>query len=128
MVFARLGQVGLQNSWYKFPHELSGGMRKRAALARALIMDPEIIFCDEPSTGLDPITGVELDELLINLRDSFGITFVVVTHELRSIKRIADKVMVLRENEVYFTGSFNELFKLNDPFINSFFLKESKNV
>jgi phospholipid/cholesterol/gamma-HCH transport system ATP-binding protein len=90
-------------------------------------MDPEIIFCDEPSAGLDPITAVELDGLLLNLRDSFGITFMVVTHELRSIERIADKVMVLRENEVYFAGSFKELFKLNDPFINSFFLKENKN-
>lgn len=127
MVFARLSQVDLQNDWDKFPHELSGGMKKRAALARALILDPEIIFCDEPSAGLDPITAFELDELLLKLRNLFGITFVVVTHELRSIEKIADNVMILRDNEVYFSGPFYEIFKLNDPFINTFFLRNKKN-
>src|SRR5512135_1682284 len=85
MVHDRLSQVGLLDSASKFPAELSGGMRKRGALARSLVTDPAVVLCDEPSGGLDPITSGRLDELLLSLRDDFGMTFVVVTHELRSI-------------------------------------------
>lgn len=124
MVHARLAQVGLAGSGDKFPSELSGGMRKRAALARAMILDPEIIFCDEPSAGLDPITGAGLDELMCNLRDHFGITFLVVTHELRSIDKISDNAMVLNDGGLHYFGPYDGLFGTDDAFINTFFLKE----
>jgi len=123
MVFSTLSQVGLLKSFNKFPSQLSGGMRKRAALARSMILDPDIIFCDEPTTGLDPITAHGLDELMLNLKNIFGITLVVVTHELRSIEKISDKVIVLKDGAVHFSGKYDKLFTLNDSFINKFFLK-----
>jgi len=125
-VYQRLSQVGLGESSDKYPSELSGGMRKRAALARAMVLDPEILFCDEPSAGLDPITSSGLDELLMNLKKTLGMTVVVVTHELRSIKKIADKVMVLHEGEMHFSGKYEELFSLEDAFIETFFLKKGR--
>lgn len=126
MVYARLSQVGLLENQDKFPAELSGGMRKRAALARAMILDPDIIFCDEPSAGLDPITAGGLDELMLNLKELFGMTFVVVTHELRSIEKIADKAIVLKDGGLYYFGAYRDLFPLKDRFIDTFFLKEKK--
>ena len=72
-------------------------MRKRGALARALVLDPDVVFCDEPSSGLDPITSSRLDDLLLRLKETFGMTLVVVTHELRSIERVADQVLVLND-------------------------------
>ncbi len=124
MVSSRLAQVGLAGSGEKFPSELSGGMRKRAALARAMILDPDIIFCDEPSAGLDPITSADLDKLMLNLRDMFGITFVVVTHELRSIENIADRAIVLNKGVIHFNGTLNELHTSRDSFINTFFMRK----
>ncbi len=123
MVFARLSQVGLAEAVKKYPSELSGGMRKRAALARAMILDPEIIFCDEPSAGLDPITAAGLDYLMNSLRDHFNITMVVVTHELRSIEAIADKAMVLNNGKLHYFGEYRNMFDINDEFINDFFMK-----
>ncbi|HDP95698.1 MAG TPA: ATP-binding cassette domain-containing protein [Candidatus Aminicenantes bacterium] len=122
MVTNRLHQVGLAPELARYPAELSGGMRKRAALARAMILDPEIIFCDEPSAGLDPITAAGLDELMLNLKELLGITFVVVTHELRSIERIADDVLVMQQSRIRFNGSFQELKNTSDPFVRAFFL------
>jgi len=126
MVTARLSQVGLQYNGDKYPSELSGGMKKRAALARAMILDPDVIFCDEPSAGLDPITASGLDQLMIHLKELFGITFVVVTHELRSIEKIADKAMVLKEGKLHYFGPYDDLFNLDDRFISTFFLKDGK--
>ncbi|MCZ8238825.1 MAG: ATP-binding cassette domain-containing protein [Leptospiraceae bacterium] len=91
----KLKMVGLENFADHMPSELSGGMKKRAAIARAMAMDPGILFLDEPSAGLDPITSVELDHLIIRLSRSLGVTFVIVTHELASIFTIADRVIVL---------------------------------
>lgn len=123
LVYSRLSQVDLLDSCHKYPAELSGGMRKRAALARAMILDPEIILCDEPSAGLDPITAAGLDELMLNLKEHFRMTFVVVTHELRSIEKIADKAMVLNDGRLHFFGEYHQLISSNDPFIERFFLR-----
>ncbi len=87
------------------PSELSGGMTKRAALARAVIMDPKLLFFDEPSAGLDPVVAVELDELILQLRDAMGITIVVVTHELESAFKIADRITVLDQGRIAITDT-----------------------
>ncbi|MBN1307667.1 MAG: ATP-binding cassette domain-containing protein, partial [Chitinispirillaceae bacterium] len=89
IVRMKLNQVDLPNAVDLYPNELSGGMRKRAALARALALDPPLLFCDEPSAGLDPVTSAGLDDLLLRLRSTLGITIIVVTHELLSIDKIA---------------------------------------
>jgi phospholipid/cholesterol/gamma-HCH transport system ATP-binding protein len=95
----KLGQVGLAGFEDYFPAEISGGMKKRAGLARALALDPEIVFFDEPSAGLDPVTSRKLDELILQIRDSFGTTIVVVSHELASIFALADRVIMLDRTE-----------------------------
>ena len=95
IVAMKLALVSLAHAAQLTPPELSGGMKKRAALARAMATDPEILFCDEPSAGLDPVTAAELDDLLLNLKQSFGMSVVVVTHELPSIENIADRVLHL---------------------------------
>ena len=91
------------------PAELSGGMIKRVAFARAVIMDPKILFCDEPSAGLDPVVASALDELILRLREALNMTVVVVTHELESVFKIADRVTVLDKGEILFIGSVKEL-------------------
>ncbi len=91
----KLKAVGLQDAAYKMPSELSGGMRKRAAIARALAMDPKILFLDEPSAGLDPVTSAQLDELILELAQNLRITFVIVTHELPSIFTVTDRVIMV---------------------------------
>lgn len=126
IVYERLFQVGLRENAGKYPSELSGGMRKRGALARAMVLDPEVIFCDEPSAGLDPITSSGLDDLLMNLKENLGMTVVVVTHELRSIQKIADRVVVLHEGKMHFSGEYKGLLALEDPFIETFFLRKGK--
>ena len=96
------------------PSELSGGMLKRAGLARAVIMDPKILFFDEPSAGLDPVTAVELDELILKLRDAMNMTIIVVTHELESAFKIADKITVLFDGEIAITGTVDEIRNSTD--------------
>ena len=91
----KLALVGLADAEERYPASLSGGMRKRAALARALALDPSVLFLDEPSAGLDPLASRRLDELVLSLRDGLGITVVVVTHELDSLYRIADRMLFL---------------------------------
>ena len=95
IVSLKLALVGLRGCEAYYPAEISGGMRKRAALARAMALDPEVLFFDEPSSGLDPITATRLDDLILQLRDSFGTTIVVVSHDLASIFKIADRALFL---------------------------------
>jgi phospholipid/cholesterol/gamma-HCH transport system ATP-binding protein len=117
----KLAMVSLGHAAHLYPPELSGGMKKRAALARAMALDPAILFCDEPSAGLDPVTAADLDALILSLRDQFGTTVVVVTHELASIEAIADQVLMLAGGEVIADGSLDEVKRSTTPIVRSFF-------
>ena len=108
LVRIKLGQVKLGHAYAKLPNELSGGMRKRAGLARAIATDPELLFCDEPSAGLDPVTSRGLDDLLLELRENLGITMVVVTHELDSIRTLCDRLTFLSKGKVVFDGTIED--------------------
>ena len=105
----------------KYPNELSGGMRRRAALARAMALDPELLFLDEPTSGLDPISAAGFDELIQQLREWFRLTIVIITHDLDSLWRIADRVAVLGNGKVLGIGSMSELSHSKDPLIHEYF-------
>jgi phospholipid/cholesterol/gamma-HCH transport system ATP-binding protein len=124
----KLSLVGLEKYADHFPSEVSGGMKKRAGIARAMALDPELLFLDEPSAGLDPITSAELDQLILQLCRSLGITFVVVSHELASIFEIADRVIMLDKKScsIIASGSPHQLRDLSDnPYVRRFFRRES---
>ncbi len=104
-----------------YPSELSGGMRKRAGLARALAMDPEIVFLDEPTAGLDPIGAAALDELIGELQSALGLTVFLVTHDLDSLHAISDRIAVLAEKRVLVTGTMAELTKVDHPWVHEYF-------
>jgi phospholipid/cholesterol/gamma-HCH transport system ATP-binding protein len=109
MVRLKLEVVGLAGFENLMPSELSGGMIKRAAFARAVIMDPALLFCDEPSAGLDPVVSSALDELILRLRDAMGMTIVVVTHDLDSAFRIASRIAVLDRGDILTVGGVDEV-------------------
>ncbi len=109
------------------PSELSGGMIKRAALARAIVMDPQLLFFDEPSAGLDPVAAVELDELILKLRDAMGMSMVVVTHELDSAFKIADRITVLDHGKVLVTGTVEEVHNCESTRVQSLLNRTPRN-
>ncbi len=109
MMRMKLEVVDLAGFEDLMPAELSGGMTKRAALARAVVMDPKILFCDEPSAGLDPVVSAAIDDLLLRLRDALQMSIVVVTHELESAFKIADRITILDEGKVLMTGTVDEI-------------------
>lgn len=120
-----LGMVDLADVPDYYPNQLSGGMRKRAGLARALIAEPLILLCDEPTSGLDPITAARMDELLLSMHGRYSaMTVVVVSHDLASLKRIADYVLVLKDGKTAFAGSLKALEASDDPYLRGFLNRE----
>jgi phospholipid/cholesterol/gamma-HCH transport system ATP-binding protein len=122
IVALKIASVGLPaDSATKYPNELSGGMRRRAALARAIVMDPELLFLDEPTAGLDPIIAAAFDELVLRLKALLGLTVVMVTHDLDSLWRIADRVAVLGNGVILGIGRMQDLSRSDDPLLREYF-------
>jgi len=118
----KLGLAGLAaEDGLLYPSQLSGGMRKRAALARAIALDPELLFLDEPTSGLDPLSAGALDELVLRLKQTLGPTIVVVTHDMDSLWRVADRVILLGEGRILAAGSMQKLATSSDPEVMRFF-------
>lgn len=126
----KIDLVGLnQDAADKFPSELSGGMIKRASLARALALDPQLVFLDEPTSGLDPIGAADFDDLIASLRDTLGLTVYMVTHDLDSLHAICDRIAVLRDGVVLTTGSLADMRLVDDPWTKAYFTgKRARNV
>jgi phospholipid/cholesterol/gamma-HCH transport system ATP-binding protein len=121
IVAMKIASVGLPvDSADKYPSELSGGMRRRAALARAIVMDPELLFLDEPTAGLDPIIAAGFDELILRLKALLGLTVVMITHDLDTLWRIADRVAILGNGKILGIGTMPELAKSSDPLIHEY--------
>lgn len=121
----KLAAVGLDGEYGKMPASLSGGMRKRAGLARAMALDPPILLVDEPSAGLDPLTSREIDDLLAGLNRQERRTLVVVTHNMSSVRKLADDVVMLHEGRIAAHGSLDELARLNNPLVQAFLQSSS---
>jgi phospholipid/cholesterol/gamma-HCH transport system ATP-binding protein len=122
MTMFKLDMVGLDpKAADKFPSELSGGMIKRAALARALALDPEILFLDEPTSGLDPIGAGEFDELIATLRASLGLTVFMVTHDLDSLYAVCDRIAAIGNGHVIASGTIEDMLRHEDPWLKSYF-------
>jgi phospholipid/cholesterol/gamma-HCH transport system ATP-binding protein len=116
----KLGLVGLSADADRMPSEVSGGMRKRCGIARALALDPEVLFLDEPGSGLDPPNAAALDALLLDLRDGLGSTLIVITHEIDSVRRIADRIVILGEGGVLAAGTRDEVLLSSRPEVAAF--------
>ena len=120
----KLSLVGLGDHGWQYPEALSGGMKKRVGFARAIAADPEVVFFDEPSAGLDPIMGAGLDRIILDLRRLMKLTVVVVTHELASIKTVADRVLMIDGGKIVFVGSLREAESSEQPRVRQFFLRQ----
>jgi phospholipid/cholesterol/gamma-HCH transport system ATP-binding protein len=122
LVEETLEDVSLLSAIDKMPSELSGGMRKRAGLARTIILQPEIMLYDEPTTGLDPATSREISQLIIKMQEKFKVSSLIVTHDMDCTRLTANKIAVLKEGKIVSVGTYEELSKSNDSFIKSFFI------
>ena len=120
IVAERLADVGMEGTEELYPSQLSGGMQKRVGLARALAMEPDILFYDEPTSGLDPVIARNIDDLILETRDRLGMTSVVVSHDIRSIFKIADRVAMLHEGRIVAEGTPQELRVSKDPAVRAF--------
>ncbi|PWV46946.1 ABC transporter ATP-binding protein [Chitinophaga sp. S165] len=116
-----LESVGLEEAIDKYPSDLSGGMRKRVGLARTLILRPEIILYDEPTTGLDPITSREISELIVQLQEKYDTSSIIITHDMACARIVADRIAVMNDGKFIATGTYDELAKSPDELINNFF-------
>jgi phospholipid/cholesterol/gamma-HCH transport system ATP-binding protein len=123
-VRALLGEVGMEKGLTKMPSDISGGMQKRVGLARALVLEPDILLLDEPTAGLDPISSGEIDDLILKLKEEHHMASIVVTHDLHSARAIADRLALLNEGDVVIEGSFEELERSDVEFVREF-LKHS---
>lgn len=121
MIIEALNSVGLPNTLNLMPSELSGGMKKRIGIARTLILKPDIILYDEPTTGLDPITGKEISNLMIDVHRKYNTSSIIISHDMNCIKRTADRIVLLTEGINYVEGTYETLQKSNDPKIKEFF-------
>ena len=115
-----LDMVELEGTEAKSPAELSGGMRKRVGLARAIVYEPQIVLYDEPTTGLDPIVSDSIDKLMVRVRDQLRVTTVVVTHDMRTARRVGNRVMMMHEKTIYATGKPDDFFSSQDPVVRQF--------
>ncbi|HPR01721.1 MAG: ATP-binding cassette domain-containing protein [Lewinellaceae bacterium] len=115
-----LASVGLEHTIDLWPEELSGGMQRRIALARTLILRPQIILYDEPTTGLDPITSREIIELILDIQKQYGTASLIITHDMQCVRLASDRMVILHEGKNYATGSYGDLKKRNDPIIQAF--------
>jgi len=115
-----LDMVDLGGTQDKKPAELSGGMRKRVGLARAIVYEPEIVLFDEPTTGLDPIVADSIDQLIVRVREQLEVTTVAVTHDMRSARRIGQRILMLYHGRIHFTGTPDEIFQSKDPLVYRF--------
>jgi phospholipid/cholesterol/gamma-HCH transport system ATP-binding protein len=121
IIHEKLSFVGMAEAMHKYPAELSGGMQKRVGLARALVLSPEIILYDEPTTGLDPITTAEIDQLAVRLNEETGVTSIAITHSLESARRTASRTAVLHDGRIVAAGTFSELQNCEHPFVRQYF-------
>ena len=121
IAYTKLRMVGLESRVGElYPEKLSGGMKKRVALARSLALDPDILFLDEPTSGLDPASAKAFDTLILELRDMLGITVVIITHELNTIKNVLDRFCIISNGKLAITGTYEDALKVNDVTINKF--------
>lgn len=126
-VLEALENVGLEDVLNKMPSELSGGMKKRISLARTIIVDPEIMLYDEPTTGLDPVTAEEISELINSIQKKFKTASIIITHDMECVRTVADRIIMLKEGNVYKEGSLQEFENSTDAYIMSFFKTKKQN-
>jgi phospholipid/cholesterol/gamma-HCH transport system ATP-binding protein len=125
VVMARLAEVGLEQAVGKYPNEVSGGMRKRAGFARALVMNPDIVLFDEPDSGLDPVRTSLLNDLILDMHRRHKGTYLLVTHDIRTARKVSDYVGLIWKGEVVYYGAAEQAFNADDPFVRQFLSGDS---